>query len=190
MSYIAINLSGPAMSFPPTPVACSLPVLNNVCFNMGRWIVTAQPNPGAANYTAIAESGVTSILCVRDPSESSATTNPFDVNEAMDTVTTGMSWTNVPLAHFTNLSTPQAQPFFNLQATKAARVIDQATRQMGWTVPILIHCSSGDRASAAFACYMIDYHAVSNAEAVAFATSKLALAAFAPFVASYPKSTP
>jgi len=177
------------MPLPPKPALCSLPVFANTCFNMGRWIVTAQPNPGAANYTTIAQSGVTSILCVRDPSESNATTNPFDLEEAMDTVTTGMSWTNVPLAHFTNLTTLQAQPFFNLQATKAARVIDQATRQMGWTLPILIHCSSGDRASAAFACYLIDYHNVSNKDAVAFATNDLALAAFAPFVNNYPKST-
>ena len=178
------------MAFPPTPQKCSLPVLNGTCFNMGHWVVTAQPTPGAGTYLTIAKSGVTSILCVRDPSESTATTNPFDINEAMNTVLTGMSWSNVPLAHFTNMTTLQAQPFFNRQATAAARVIDQATRQAGWTVPILIHCSSGDRASAAFACYMIDYHNISNTDAVNFATKQLALGTFAPFVQNYPKSTP
>jgi len=130
------------------------------------------------------------ILCVRDPSESTASTNPFDINEAMDTVTTGMSWTNVPLAHFTNMTTQQAQPFFNRQATLAAHVIDEATQQQSWTLPILIHCSSGDRASAAFACFLIDYAGVSNSDAVTFATTYLALGTFTPFVQNYPKSTP
>jgi protein tyrosine phosphatase (PTP) superfamily phosphohydrolase (DUF442 family) len=178
------------MPLPPPPAKCSLPVLNGTCFNMGRWIVTSQPTPGASSYLTIAKSGVTSILCVRDPSESTASTNPFDINEAMDTVTTGMSSTNVPLAHFTNMTTQQAQPFFNRQATLAARVIDEATQQQSWTLPILIHCSSGDRASAAFACFLIDYAGVSNADAVTFATTYLALGTFTPFVQNYPKSTP
>jgi protein tyrosine phosphatase (PTP) superfamily phosphohydrolase (DUF442 family) len=179
------------MPLPPPPSLCSLPVLDGTCFNMGYWVVTAQPTPsGPGTYKTIAQNGITAILCVRDPSEATEPTNPFDINEAMNAVLAGMSWTNVPLAHFTGMTTLQAQPYFNRQATLAASVINQATQQMAWTVPILIHCSSGDRASAAFACYLIDYQNVSNANAVAFATKYLALGTFAPFVQNYPKSTP
>jgi protein tyrosine phosphatase (PTP) superfamily phosphohydrolase (DUF442 family) len=61
------------------------------------------------------------------------------------------------------------QPQFNAQAYAAATVIN------GWAKPILIHCSSGDRASAMFAVYLIAYRGVPNGEAVDFATKKLAL---------------
>ena len=43
-------------------------------------------------------------------------------------------------------------------------------RCMNGKRPILIHCSSGDRASAGFAAMLITYYGYSNKEAVDFAT--------------------
>jgi hypothetical protein len=66
-------------------------------------------------------------------------------------------------------------------------VIHSATSGYPWRTPILIHCSSGDRASAAFAVFLITYYGYTNAQAVQYATQDLALAVFTPFVQNYSK---
>jgi hypothetical protein len=55
----------------PVVSSCSLPVYNNVCFDVGRHIVTAQPvyvgpPPNNSPNVAIAKAGVKTVLCVRD----------------------------------------------------------------------------------------------------------------------------
>ena len=168
-----------------------------VYFNLGPWIITSQPAYNAplatANpYATIAAAGIHSILSVRDPAEVSLPVNPFDLTEAQQCVLNNVSYTNVPLAHFgMPAGQPQsqtlAQPLFNLQAYNAATIINAATANYPFHTPILIHCSSGDRASAAFAVFMIAYDGWAPANAATYAQNTLALAAFTPFVQNYSK---
>ena len=162
-----------------------------VYFNLGNWIVTSQPaynEPLATQnpYAAIAAAGINSVVSVRDPSEATTPVNPFDLTEAQQCVVNGVSHTNISFPH---VPMPQAQyqPLFNVQAYNAATVIHSATSGYPWRTPILIHCSSGDRASAAFAVFLIAYYGYTNAQAVQFATQNLALAVFTPFVQNYSK---
>jgi protein tyrosine phosphatase (PTP) superfamily phosphohydrolase (DUF442 family) len=62
-----------------------------------------------------------------------------------------------------------SQALFDSQAFHAARILHE------WKAPILIHCSSGDRASAGFAAMLITCYGYSNKEAVDFALHSLAL---------------
>ncbi len=144
----------------------SLPVYGNgpckiVSGNGGTWYVTAQPTA----YPPIASAGVASVLCVRDPSETTQP-NAFDIAEADSLIPLNVSYTNVPMPHVQALK--QAQ--FNMQAYNAAVVINS------WPAPLLVHCSSGDRASAAFAVYMIQFCGWPSAQAASFAQTQLALA--------------
>jgi protein tyrosine phosphatase (PTP) superfamily phosphohydrolase (DUF442 family) len=136
--------------------ACKLVTGDNAIY-----YVTGQPT----KYSSIANAGVRSVLCVRDPAEYDASSNPFDTGEADALILEGVSYTNVPLPH---ISMSQLQ--FNMQAFNAAVTID------GWKNPLLVHCSTGDRASAAFAVFMIQFCGWPNAQAVAFAQQQLALA--------------
>jgi protein tyrosine phosphatase (PTP) superfamily phosphohydrolase (DUF442 family) len=162
-----------------------------VYFNLTNWIITSQPaynEPLATQnpYAAIAAAGINSVLSLRDPSEVLVPVNPFDPTEAQQCVVNGLSHTNISFPH---VPMPQAQyqPLFNVQAYNAATVIHSATSGYPWRTPILIHCSSGDRASAAFAVFLITYYGYTNAQAVQYATQDLALAVFTPFVQNYSK---
>ncbi|MFA6265018.1 MAG: hypothetical protein WC670_04785 [Pseudolabrys sp.] len=162
-----------------------------------RFFVTAQPvyttsaggvleNP----YTAIARAGIESVVSVRDPGEAIYEPNPYDITEPGQLILNAVSFTNVPLPHFIPATpTPGApqtdltQAQFNLQAYDAAGAL------ANWTPPALVHCSTGDRASAVFGVYLIVSCGYSNADALAFATGKLVLqnAAFKTFLKSFKK---
>jgi protein tyrosine phosphatase (PTP) superfamily phosphohydrolase (DUF442 family) len=144
----------------------SLPVYGNgpckiVTAKKLTWYVTAQPTA----YPPIASAGIASVLCVRDPSETTQP-NAFDITEADSLIPAGVSYTDVPLPHVPAMT----QSEFNMQAYNAAVAIKS------WPAPLLVHCSSGDRASAAFAVFMIQFCGWPNAQAADFAQSKLALA--------------
>lgn len=149
---------------------CSLPVAGGVCINLQTWYVTAQPVYNALGtqnpYVAIAQAGISAILSVRDPMEVTAPTNPFDLTEAQQCILNNVAYTNVPLPHV-----PMTQAQFNVQAYNAATVIAATTAGRS----ILIHCSSGDRASAAFACFLIAYDNWTNQQAVEYAQDTLVL---------------
>ena len=151
-----------------TVTRCTLPVAGNVCFNINAtYYVTAQPIyvwPGTSPYQIIGQAGIVNVLSVRDPEEYILPLTPVDLTEVSQLITNSVATTAVPFPH---ISMTQAQ--FNQQAFKAATVIEQ------WAKPILIHCSTGDRASAAFAAFLITYGGFTNAQAVQFATTKLAL---------------
>jgi protein tyrosine phosphatase (PTP) superfamily phosphohydrolase (DUF442 family) len=141
-------------------------------------------------YAVFAKAGIKSLVSVRDPSEIADQPNAYDLTESGQLIINGVSFTNTPLPHFIQVTpTPGApqtdltQAQFNMQATNAA------TALANWTAPALVHCSTGDRASAVFAIYLILSCGYSNAEALAFATGKLVLqnAAFKGFVAGYKK---
>ena len=151
-----------------TVTKCSLPIAGNVCFSIaGGYYVTAQPIyvwPGTSPYQIIAQAGIQTVLSVRDPQEVILPLTPVDLTEVSQLIGNSVAVTNVPLPHIT-----MTQAQFNQQAYKAATVIKE------WPKPLLVHCSTGDRASAAFAAFLITYEGVKNDAAVAFATKKLAL---------------
>lgn len=159
--------------------------------------VTAQPiyttlaNGSLSNpYAAITAAGIRSVISVRDPGEIIDQPNPYDLTEAGQLILSGASFTNAPLPHFIPQTptpgAPQAdltQAQFNVQATNAAIAFGN------WTRPTLVHCSTGDRASALFAIYLILTWGYSNSAALDFAVGKLVLqnVAFKSFVANYKK---
>jgi protein tyrosine phosphatase (PTP) superfamily phosphohydrolase (DUF442 family) len=151
-----------------TVTPCILPVAGNVCFDIdATWYVTAQPIyvwPGTSPYQIIAQAGIATVLSVRDPQEVIQPLTPVDLTEVSQLISNNVAFTNVPFPH---IAMTQAQ--FNEQAWKAATVIKQ------WPTPLLVHCSTGDRASAAFASFLITYGGFNNADAVTFAREQLAL---------------
>lgn len=158
---------------------CTLPVYNNICFRLtselGIFYVTAQPVwlQAANPYVELAKYAK-SVLCVRDTQEVAVEPNPFDLSESGELVVNSVTYTNVAMPHGVvppggtapqNMTNAQ----FQAQAINAAVVIKS------WPRPLLVHCSTGDRASAVFACFMIAYCGYDNAAALAFATGQLAL---------------
>jgi protein tyrosine phosphatase (PTP) superfamily phosphohydrolase (DUF442 family) len=156
-----------------TVTTCSLPVAGDVCYqivnniNNATYYVTAQPIyvwPGTSPYPIIAQAGIDTVLSVRDPQEVILPLTPVDLTEVSQLISSDVAFTNVPLPHIT-----MTQEQFDEQAYKAATVIND------WPNPLLVHCSTGDRASAAFAAFLITYGGFANDAALAFAIQKLAL---------------
>jgi len=147
-----------------TVAKCTLPVAHDVCFKLtgpNTFYVTSQPVyiwPGASPYEAIATARITSVLSVRDPAEYISPLVPFDLTETDQLILNGVGCGNIPLPHIA-----MSQARFNQQGHAIAATLN------GWTQPGLLHCSSGDRASAAFACYLISYCKYTNAAALQFA---------------------
>ena len=147
-----------------TVTKANLPVAHDVCFKLtgpNTFYVSSQPVyiwPGASPYSAIGQAGITSLVSVRDPLEYVSPLVPFDLTETDQLIQSGVTYSNIPLPH---IAMSQAQ--FNQQGHAVAKVLND------WTQPGLVHCSSGDRASAAFACYLITYCGYANQNALAFA---------------------
>ena len=146
-------------------------MIENVCFKVTGdkrvFYVTSQPVylwPGTSPYQAIAQAGITALVSVRDSSEYTIPFNPFDLTETDQLILNSVAYSNIPLPHIA-----MSQALFDQQAFHVARTLHE------WEGQILIHCSSGDRASAGFAAMLITYYGYSNKEAVDFATKKLAL---------------
>jgi protein tyrosine phosphatase (PTP) superfamily phosphohydrolase (DUF442 family) len=70
------------------------------------------------------------------------------------------------------------QPLFNIRAASVLAVLRQLP------TPLLMHCSSGDRASALWAVHLIVDCGVSQADAITYATAS-GLAVFLPYVQGY-----
>ena len=134
-----------------------------------RFYVTGQPSSLA--YAAIAAAGIGSVVCVRQPGEAVAPPPvppppPFDTTEAAALETLGVSYLNVPVTR------TMTQAEFDVAATEAAlALLDNAVQG-----PVLIHCSTGDRASSVFAALLIFAGGWSNADAADYATNNLLLA--------------
>jgi uncharacterized protein (TIGR01244 family) len=152
------------MSFSVAQSACGLSVYNG-CRQVGNQLyVTGQPYP--AGYAQIAAAGVRWVVCVRNPDETAPPAPPFDSGEAATLLASNVLYVDVPITH----GMPQAA--FDQAATVAAVMMLALLRQG----QVLIHCSSGDRASAVFAVALIATRTLSNVEAVAFASTELLLA--------------
>jgi protein tyrosine phosphatase (PTP) superfamily phosphohydrolase (DUF442 family) len=144
---------------------CSIDAYNGCRMVGNQLYVTGQPY--SAGYPQIAAAGVQWVLCVRNPDESAPPppAPPFDTNEAATLLALNVLYADVPVTH----GMPQAA--FNQAATVAA-VSMLGLLRLGKT---LIHCSSGDRASAVFAVALIATGNATNVEAVAFAKQRLLL---------------
>jgi protein tyrosine phosphatase (PTP) superfamily phosphohydrolase (DUF442 family) len=160
-----------AIKFTATKCSPSLPVIEKVCFRVTgdnrTFYVTSQPVyiwPGASPYLAIAQAGVQAVVSVRDSSEYTIPYNPFDLTETDQLILSSVAYSNIPLPHIA-----MSQALFDAQAFHVATALN-ALKQPG-----LIHCSSGDRASAGFAAFLISYCGYSNAQALDFALHHLAL---------------
>jgi protein tyrosine phosphatase (PTP) superfamily phosphohydrolase (DUF442 family) len=161
---------------------CTLPMAGDVCFKLTglkTFYVTSQPVyiwPGASPYQAIAQAGITSVLSVRDPAEYVLPLTPFDLTETDQLILNGVAYSNIPLPHIA-----MSQTLFDRQGFHIARALNE------WEKPGLVHCSSGDRASAAFACYLISFCGFTHQQARDFAKG-LALKnqQFIDYVMAYP----
>ena len=152
------------MSVSITPSTCSLDVYNNTCRQIGTQLyVTGQPFPDG--YVQIANAGVTWVISVRNPDETTSPP-PFDNDEAALLLQNGVLYVNVPVTH----GMPQGT--FNDAATVA--VLQMMILQAAG--PLLIHCTTGDRASAVYAVAMIAFGGASNQEAADYAQEYLLLA--------------
>ena len=151
------------MNISNTPIPCSLDVYNG-CRQIGTQLyVTGQPD--SEGYTQIANAGVKWVVCVRNPDETTSPP-PFDDNEAASLLQNGVLYVNVPVTH------GMTQGAFNDAATVA--VLQLLILQADG--PLLIHCSSGDRASAVYAVAMIAVGGASNQDAADYAQEYLLLA--------------
>lgn len=125
------------------------------------WYVTGQPQPDA--YAQIASAGIQTVISLRLADE---TQPPVDLNEAAELYALNLTYSNLPIAH------PMDQGLFDVMATMAALGL----LYQGGGAPPLVHCSSGDRASAIFAVMLIATELCSAADALAFAQGSLFLA--------------
>ena len=91
---------------------------------------------------------------------------PFDKNESAELGKLGVSYANIPIER------TMTQSEFDTAATDAALTL----LANYWQGTALIHCSTGDRASSAFAVLLILGAGQTNAQVVDYATNCLLLA--------------
>jgi uncharacterized protein (TIGR01244 family) len=163
------------MSNQYTPILCAIPIAYLGGFKIGDCYVTAQP-ADPQGLQAVAAAGVKAVMCLRDPTEPG-----FDFNESSALLALQISYTNTPFPHGIS------QSDFD----------DRATLVRAWLVaaprPLLMHCSSGDRASALWAVHLHADLGVSIDQALNDAhLSGLANPAFVSLVRHYrpPRATP
>jgi protein tyrosine phosphatase (PTP) superfamily phosphohydrolase (DUF442 family) len=165
--------------FNPVKVTAPIVTAGQNCWRIGDFYISAQPTE--AGLTAAHNLGIKSVICLRDALEVTYQQFlPFDPQEDRTLTTTlGMSFVNIPFPHSpTNPSFNIPQDQFNIRAGSVLAVLNQLPR------PLLMHCSSGDRASALWAVHLIVNCGLTTKEAMTYAT-KSGLAVFAPYVQKY-----
>ena len=156
------------------PVKVDAPVVaeGQNCWRVGDFLITAQPTD-PQGLGAAWQLGVKSVVCLRDSAE---TANPpylpFDFSEDTTATALGMCFVNVPFPH----GISQAQ--FDLRAGVVLAALGSLPQ------PLLMHCSSGDRASALWAVHLIRDCGLTTDEAIKYATVS-GLAVFLPYVRNY-----
>lgn len=155
------------------PVAVTAPIVTagQNCWQIRNFYVTAQPTE--AGLTTASGLGIQSVICLRDATEVAKPPYPaFDPEEDTTLTGLGMSFANIPFPH----GMPQDQ--FNIRAGAVLAVLNQLPQ------PLLMHCSSADRASALWAVHLIVNCGLTTAEAIQYATIS-GLAVFTPYVQAY-----
>lgn len=157
--------------FNPVKVTAAIVTAGQNCWQIGSFYVTAQPTE--AGLAVASGLGIQSVICLRDATEAANPPYPpFDPDEDTTLTALGMSFVNIPFPH----GIPQAQ--FNIRAGAVLAVLNQLPQ------PLLMHCSSADRASALWAVHLIVNCGLTAADAIKYATIS-GLAVFAPYVQNY-----
>jgi protein tyrosine phosphatase (PTP) superfamily phosphohydrolase (DUF442 family) len=161
------------MDYTPVKVEASIVLPEQNCWQVGDYYITAQPTKSGLS---IANGlGIQSVVCLRDASEGpNPPYLPFDVAEDTTLTGLGMSFANIPFPHSTALT----QPLFDIRAAAVMAVLGQLPK------PLLMHCSSGDRASALWAVHLMDNCGLTKEDAINYATMS-GLKVFLPFVQGY-----
>lgn len=156
------------MSEKYTPVPRTIPIAYPGGFQIGDCYVTGQP-ADPSGLQAIAAAGIKAVLCLRDPTEPG-----FDFNESAGLLAAHISYTNIPFPHGID------QPDFDQRAGLVRAWLAAAPR------PLLMHCSTGDRASALWAVHLSADLKVPTDTAITLAhESGLANPAFVALVRGY-----
>lgn len=157
--------------FTPVPVTAAIVTAGQNCWQIGNFYVTAQPTE--AGLGVAGSLGIESVICLRDATEAA---NPpylaFDPEEDTTLTGLGMSFVNIPFPH--GISQDQ----FDIRAGAVLAVLNQLPQ------PLLMHCSSADRASALWAVHLIVNCGLTTQEAINYATQS-GLAVFTPYVQNY-----
>jgi protein tyrosine phosphatase (PTP) superfamily phosphohydrolase (DUF442 family) len=165
--------------FTPTKVTAPIVTAGQNCWQIGNYYVTAQPTE--AGLAVAHRLGIKSVICLRDALETTYLEFlPFDPEEDRTLTTSlGMSFVNIPFPHSpTNPAFNILQNQFNIRAGAVLAVLKQLPQ------PLLMHCSSGDRASALWAVHLIVNCGLSVEKAIGYATTS-GLAVFTPYVQKY-----
>jgi protein tyrosine phosphatase (PTP) superfamily phosphohydrolase (DUF442 family) len=161
-----------------TPVKVDAPIVlaEQNCWQIGDHYITAQPTePGLSVANGL---GIQSVVCLRDATEvANPPYLPFDSQEDLTLTSLGMNFVNIPFPHSTTLT----QQLFDIRAGAVLAVLGQLPK------PLLMHCSSGDRASALWAVHLMVNCRLTKQGAIYYATLT-GLAVFLPFVQNYPAS--
>ena len=165
-----------------TPVKVDNPIVTagQNCWRVGDYYITAQPtDPQGLNVAK--GLGIQSVVCLRDATESNEPPFvpfgpflPFDPQEDKALTALGMNFVNIPFPHTTTLT----QALFDIRAGSVLAVLRQLPK------PLLLHCSSGDRASALWAIHLIVDCGLTKAGAIYYAKIS-GLEVFLPFVEGY-----
>ena len=157
--------------FTPVPVEAPIVTSGQNCWQIGNSYVTAQPTE--AGLGVAYELGIQSVICLRDATEAASPPTPaFDPLEDATLTGLGMSFVNIPIPH--GISQEQ----FDIRAGAVLAVLNRLPQ------PLLMHCSSGDRASALWAVHLIVDCNQSTAQAIGYAT-QTGLGVFTSYVQNY-----
>lgn len=160
--------------FTPVKADARIVTAGQNCWRIGDFYVTAQPTE--AGLGVAHDLGIQSVICLRDATEPANPPVPaFDPQEDATLTGLGMSFVNIPIPH----GLPQDQ--FDIRARAVLAVLNELPQ------PLLMHCSSGDRASALWAIHLILDCGLTTQEAVGYATQS-GLGVFTPYVKGYSSS--
>jgi uncharacterized protein (TIGR01244 family) len=150
------------------PELCTIPIAYLGGFQIGDCYVTGQP-ADPQGFQAIAAAGVKSVICLREPTEPG-----FDLHEDAALLAQHISYTNIPIPHGIE------QSDFNQRADLVRACLAAAQK------PLLMHCSTGDRASALWAVHLFADCGVPKEQAIQYGhQSGLANPAFVQLVQNY-----
>ena len=171
----------PFNPFKPVPVTAPIVTPGQNCFQIGNFYVTAQPTE--AGLGVAKERGIQSVICLRDAEEGAFEQYlPFDPAEDKTlTLDLGMSFVNIPFPHNPTDPSPSlniSQPLFDIRALSVLAVLNQLPK------PLLMHCSSGDRASALWAIHLIVDCGLTREGAIYYATMS-GLKVFLPYAQNF-----
>jgi protein tyrosine phosphatase (PTP) superfamily phosphohydrolase (DUF442 family) len=158
-----------------TPVKVDAPIVlsGQNCWQVGDYYLTAQPTE--TGLSVANGLGIQSVVCLRDATEvANPPYPPFDANEDLTLTGLGMNFVNIPFPHSTVLT----QGLFGIRSAAVLSVLGQLPK------PLLMHCSSGDRASALWAVYLMVNCGLTKQDAITYAEIS-GLEVFLPYVQGY-----